>query len=136
MTRSLDVEGLLNQFPARFEPRPFHAAQDDSIQWCFENVDQYAERVDNWLTIYRAFDDHKMVGFKLKNIKVLLSAFDELGLVVEASKKGWQITLNLHQVFSYTPWLAVEARDLPMYRDILHRIPRNEYVDVCQHSST
>lgn len=74
MVGKLDVESILKAHAFQFESRPFYSIVGDCIHFYFENVDHFADRVDCWLTVYKAFDDDRMIGFKLKNIKALIPA--------------------------------------------------------------
>ena len=72
MAEKLDVDKLLESFPSDFSAGAFYSPDSDSFQFYKENVDFYAERIDCWLTIYKAFEDDRLIGFKLKNIRTLL----------------------------------------------------------------
>ncbi len=128
MAERLDIESILRSHPSRFEPKPFYSPEGDSIHFYFENVDHYAERVDCWLTIYRSFEDQHLVGFKLKNIKSLVSAFDKLGLDIRVSHKQWSI--KLLAAIAFCPWIEPESATRQPYRDLLSRIKSDETVGI------
>ncbi len=118
MVKKLDVDKLIGQFPSRFEPKPFYLPVGDAAYYYHEDTDHYAERVDCWLTVYKAFDDHRLVGFKIKNVRILLTRFDVLGLTCHVSGSNWQIMLQA--MLAYIP-MADEstAPQVPQYRDVL-----------------
>lgn len=123
----LNVERILGELPKRqFAPVPFHSPEGDCIHWYFENVDCYAERIDAWLTIYREMTTDRMVGFKLKNIRALLDALDEIGLEVRVSPKSWQIKLK--QFVGLSP--LVSNADAAPYRDVLSEIGTERVIDL------
>ncbi|MCK6486503.1 MAG: hypothetical protein HUU22_12550 [Phycisphaerae bacterium] len=120
MADALDTAAFLKQFPPCFESKPFYSDEGDCVHWWFENADHYADRVDCWLTLYRAIDGDRLVGFKLKNVKSLLSVFDAIGLDVRTGPKGWAI--NIQALIAYSPWAEPSAAGSPSYRDLLKRL--------------
>lgn len=125
MSAELDVDSLLREFPPNFESAPFYSPEGDCIHWYFENVDGHAERIDCWLTVRKAFDDGRLVGFKLKSVRLLLNAFDRLGLEVRISEAEWTIDLRLAVALSP---LVLECTTSSSYRDVLSRIPKGQTV--------
>ena len=111
----LDVDKLLAESPNQFESVPFYSEDGDSLQFYHENVDYHAERIDCWLTVYKAFEDERLIGFKIKNVKVLLSRFDALGLDCRVSQTQWAI--RLQPLIAYIP-LAF-TNPAPQYADVL-----------------
>lgn len=73
MASQLDVDKLLQRFPSRFEPGVFYSEDSDSLQYYHRDADCFAERIDYWLTVYKEFETNQLVGFKIKNVKVLMS---------------------------------------------------------------
>jgi hypothetical protein len=55
-----------------FNPVPHYFADGDFVAYYFSNEPSYAQRVDDLLTVYRAFDTHKMVGCKIKGVRQIL----------------------------------------------------------------
>lgn len=121
MAKPLDVDKLLQRFPFRFEPEPFYSEDSDSFQFYHENVDHYAERVDCWLTVYREFNSEKLVGFKIKNVRTLLSRFDSLGLsyAIPESRKGYQILLQPVLAFIPVAFKTTSNEQRGQYSDVL-----------------
>jgi hypothetical protein len=126
MAKELNVEELLTRYPHRFESKPFYSSDGDCIQWYFEDVDSYAERIDCWLTVRKAFDDERLVGFKLKNVRALMQAFEALGLHVVTSGKRWIIRLRTFVACSPT----VAGVRPNAYRDVVRRIPVEDTLEV------
>ena len=118
MVQKLDADKLIKRFPSKFEPKPFYSQTNDAVYFYHEDADHHAERIDCWLTIYKAFDDERLIGFKIKNLKVLLSRFDALGLACRVSEGSWEILLQ--PILAFIP-MAVESATvhLPDYRDVL-----------------
>lgn len=130
MVDRLDVEEILREFPPRFESKPVYSPEDDAVHFYFEDADHHAQRIDCWLTVFRSFDDDRIVGFKLKNIRVLLSRFDALGLDYRVSPGGWQI--RLQTFFAYIPAIESDVDRVPDYRGLLTSFGKrlNQEVDV------
>ncbi|MFH1108407.1 MAG: hypothetical protein V1790_04305 [Planctomycetota bacterium] len=120
MAKDLDVDAILKEFPSRFESRPSYSAAGDCVEYFFEDTDHFAERIDCWLTVYRAFDDRRVIGFKLKNVKALVSAFDALGLDVRISKNA--CIIRIQPLIAFVPWVQPESANTATYRDVLSRV--------------
>ncbi len=120
MAETLNVPKLLDRFPARFSPQLFYSADSDSLQFYHEDVEYYAERIDCWLTVYKEFETEKLIGFKLKNVKVLLSRFDALGLGYNVSKSRKKWSVMVQPVLAYIP-VALEPSQgrMDQYHDVL-----------------
>lgn len=57
---------------APFSPRPYYSASADSLFYYFENARYYGDRLDEILTVCRAIDNDRIVGFQLKGISQLV----------------------------------------------------------------
>lgn len=114
MAERLNVEDILSSIgERRFTPKPFHSPEADCLHFYFEDTRSNAVRIDCWLTIYKASDDGRIIGFKLKNIKALLSRFDALGLDFRVSGKKWSI--RLQTFFAFIP-LVADRDDNSVYK--------------------
>lgn len=124
MVEKLNVDKLLKQFPPRFEAKPYYLRTNDAAYFFHEDTEYYAERIDCWLTVYRRCADGGLVGFKIKNIRILLSKFDALGLVCRTTDNEWQIMLQ--PMLAFIP-VAVEPpmENLERYRDVLTSFGRD-----------
>ena len=58
--------------PRGFRSRPFYSPEGDCLTFYFADEDHHAERMDEFLTVYRSMDRDKFVGFKLKGVAHLL----------------------------------------------------------------
>lgn len=54
-----------------FTPRPRYSSAGDCLFFYFRDDESWADRVDEILTVYRAFESRQVVGFKLKNVALL-----------------------------------------------------------------
>ncbi len=73
------VEHLKKHQPKAFKPRPTYSPEGDSLTFIFEDVEYRRERIDDFLTVYRAVADGHLVGCQLKGVPEvlkLLGAFD------------------------------------------------------------
>ena len=130
MVKKLDIHEILREYPPRFESRPYHSPQADCVKYFLEDVDHFADRIDCWLTLYRAMDDKRMIGFKLKNIRTLLSAFDELGLDVWVSKTKRKWIIRLKAAIGYVGMVEPSMPTLEPYHDVIGVVDAKETVDL------
>ncbi len=56
----------------RFEPFVFHNTAGDCIEFFVSQEDYFAERIDDYLTLYLDMDTEEIVGFVIKNVKRIL----------------------------------------------------------------
>ncbi|MEQ9409511.1 MAG: hypothetical protein RIK87_17380 [Fuerstiella sp.] len=74
--------------PDHYNPSVVYIDRGDYLAIHFADKDYFAERVDEVLTVYRAFDDGQLVGCKLKGVSLLarnvssMIAIEEGGLSV------------------------------------------------------
>ena len=59
----------------------------DCIQFQTKQVAVVADRVDEYLTIYRSAEDNQAIGFQLKDVKRLINKYGLEGIAVSASVK-------------------------------------------------
>lgn len=52
-----------------FEPFVFNNTAGDCIEFFVSNHDYYADRIDDYLTVYKDMDTEEIIGFVIKNIK-------------------------------------------------------------------
>ncbi len=65
-----------------FTPEPIYNRYGDSIEYLSANEATYAERVDSVLTLYRAIDDDRVVGFKIKDVAALMRELGHDGILL------------------------------------------------------
>lgn len=60
----------------KFSKEPWYNEHGDCVH--YRSVDEavVAERLDDWVTLYRSAVDDRVIGFQLKNIKELLNRWD------------------------------------------------------------
>jgi hypothetical protein len=66
-----------------FRAVPHYFAQGDFVTYYFRNDPCYAERVDDLLTVFLAFDTKELVGCKIKGIKHILQTAGNFGVSVD-----------------------------------------------------
>lgn len=64
--------------PGAFESAPYYTSEGDCLFWFFRDQEHYAERIDELVTVYRAFEGGGIVGVQIKGVKRLLRAAREL----------------------------------------------------------
>ncbi|MCO6453723.1 MAG: hypothetical protein J5I93_00265 [Pirellulaceae bacterium] len=62
-----------------FVPRPFYSATADVLFFYARDVPSYAKRLNSFITVILADSDHSLAGVKIKSIKRLMAALNELG---------------------------------------------------------
>lgn len=83
--------------PEKSSPGGYYCKEGDSIFYHDEDVPSYAQWADDLLTLYRAMDNHRIVGLQIKGIKRLVETYELIGQMVK-EKKG----VNLGTVIAYT----------------------------------
>ena len=86
-------EEFIKQLKNDIKSPEFGSKQDDHLMWynkegdCIHfktmDVDIIGKRIDEFLTLYISIEEHKPVGFQLKDIHALTSAHD-IDLMVQA----------------------------------------------------
>ena len=56
----------------RFKPFAFHNTDGDCIEFFVSPDDYFAERIDDYLTLYLDMDTEQIVGFVVKNVKRIM----------------------------------------------------------------
>lgn len=56
-----------------FTAKPIYTAEADHMSFFREDVPSYGEPVDIFLTIYRAIDDQRIVGWSFSGAKSIIS---------------------------------------------------------------
>jgi hypothetical protein len=113
------IDQLIREYEKPFSPGVTYSELGDCAEFYFQDADCFAERVDCWLTVYRDMDSKKVAGFMLKNVKTLLSAFDQLGL--ECRVRPASCEISVYGIVEKMPWVNPESARTPSYLDILHR---------------
>jgi len=75
-----------------FKPEPYICADSDTLTMYFENTPSFAQRVDNELTVFKAFDSEDLVGFELKGI---LPKMKELGRMIHVTASTPKVHIKL-----------------------------------------
>jgi hypothetical protein len=70
-----------------FRAEPWYNAIGDCIEYHTVNEAVVADRIDAKLTIYRSVITGKPIGFKLKDVRAILSKFGYSGLAVMSLEK-------------------------------------------------
>src|ERR1022692_4092970 len=86
-----DLTEYLKTHPSQgFKPVPQYFPQGDFVTYYFRNDPCYAQRVDDLLTVFLAFDTHEVVGCKIKGIKHITQTAGAFGvsLADEAVRLG------------------------------------------------
>jgi hypothetical protein len=80
-----DLMEYLNTHPPQgFRPIPHYFPQGDFVTYYFRNERCYAQRVDDLLTVFVAFDTNELVGCKIKGIKHILQTAGDFGVSLDA----------------------------------------------------
>lgn len=76
-------EYLVEHPPKGFHPTPHYFGQGDFVTYYFRNEPCYAERVDDLLTVYLAFETKELVGCKIDGVKQILGTARDFGIALD-----------------------------------------------------
>lgn len=110
-----DVERLS---PRPFAIRPRVSRAGDCVFMYFAEDESSADRVDDFLTVYRALDNRRVVGFKLKNLRLLTARLGSIWVEFETAE--FEVRMLVRRVLQASldsPTFDPDA--LPKYRDVL-----------------
>jgi hypothetical protein len=133
MATETDIQEVIERYKRPFNSSPTYTEVGDCIELFFSDEDFHADRVDCWLTVYRSFGDGRVIGFLLKNVKTLLSAFASLGLDCRVLRQGSKV--QLLSLIAFVPWVEPAAIERDPYRDLLNCLkthPEVQEVDLKQ----
>ena len=88
--------------------QPWYNSAGDCVMWFFGEQESYASRIDDKLTVYRAFDGDDLVGCQIKGVSALLAKLGKLD--IQYHEKGVSLAL----LFWISHYDAVEAADNPL----------------------
>jgi hypothetical protein len=76
------IEYIKQNKPKEFKPRPFYSNEGDSLTFFFKDAPYYRERVDDFVTAYRAIDGRGLVGCQIKGLPAALKLLGNIKLDV------------------------------------------------------
>lgn len=104
-------------------PRPGYSKAGDCLFLYFDPAESYADRVDGILTVYRAFDDDRIVGFQVKGISHLVKQIGQYGYHFDE-----QVELSLVLLIAGFKLDESDENDrAALYRDLIAR-SRSEHI--------
>lgn len=106
------IEFLKTSKPKGFQPRPHYSAEGDSLTFFFEDTPYYGERIDDFLTAYRAMDGHGLVGCQIKGLPKTLALMGDFGLSVSDGRV--KLTMIFMACMAQTP----EGKAKDQYREL------------------
>lgn len=77
------MEYLKTHPPEGFKPVPHYFPQGDFVTYYFRNDPCFAQRVDDLLTVYLAFETKELVGCKIKGVKHILQTAGDFGVSLD-----------------------------------------------------
>ena len=77
------MEYLKAHPPEGFKPVPHYFPQGDFVTYYFRKDPCFAQRVDDLLTVYLAFDTKELVGCKIKGVKHILQTAGDFGVSLD-----------------------------------------------------
>lgn len=79
-----NLKQFLAAHPAQgFKSVPHYFASGDFVTYYFRNGRCYAERVDDFLTVFLTHETAELVGFKIKGVKHILETAGDFGVIVD-----------------------------------------------------
>lgn len=110
-----DVQRLA---PKPFMIRPRVSRAGDCVFMYFAQDEAWADRVDDFLTIYHALGDRRIVGFKLKNLKLLTARLGDIWVEFQTAEfRVYMLIQRVLEASLRSPTFDHET--LPKYRDIM-----------------
>lgn len=106
------LDFLKNNKPQGFNPRPFYSGEGDSLTFFFENKECYRERIDDFLTAYRAIDGHGLVGCQIKGLPKALELLGDFGIRISDGK------VSLAMIFMAYMAQTMEEESKECYREL------------------
>jgi len=93
--------------PEPFTPRPRYSSAGDCLFFYFREDKSWADRVDELLTVYRAFDSKQVVGFKLKNVELLKERLGPFLIQFETRE------VSIHLLFTHMLRWKLKGAEVP-----------------------
>jgi hypothetical protein len=110
------TEYLRGRKPRGFQSRPFYSHAGDYLTFFFEDEDHYAERMDEYLTVFRSMEGDRFVGFKLKGVAYLLDAIGDFCVDVYDGT-----VLKLSLLLAAGAMITKEPSAIPTYQDFAEK---------------
>lgn len=85
---------------------PWYNQYGDCIEFQTVHHAIVADRIDEYLTIYKSAVDNEPIGFKIKDVQALIKKYGCSGMEIKATVSG-------HRLLSVTALLLNAFRDLP-----------------------
>ncbi|MEX2387032.1 MAG: hypothetical protein WD534_04060 [Phycisphaeraceae bacterium] len=119
------AEGLMDiirdyRAPEQFNPRPWYSRAGDCLFYHFDEAESYADRVDDVVTVYRAFEDDRLVGCQIKGITALIQMFGEFGVEVQEGRAKLAFFFLISNFMDQKPSYD-EPKRRNVYGDLLRR---------------
>jgi hypothetical protein len=80
--------------PGEFSPRPFYSRDGDSLLFHFRPEASYAERIDQFCTLYRTIESDELTGCQIKGVQCILKRLGDFGIRITDNK-----TVDLRIIF-------------------------------------
>jgi hypothetical protein len=116
---------LLNQ--------PWYNKHGDCVQFKLSGDAYYAERVDEFLTIFRHHEDDRPIGFQIKSVATLLQTLPIDGLRVEAEvteKVPAKVSLSSLLLLAFRRDADDSPERLDRYSEVLRSRPVSDEVEI------
>lgn len=105
-------------------PGGYYCEEADCYFYFEEDVPHYAERIDEWVTAYMAFDEERVIGLELKGIKELCGN-GTVKAFIHNFKKPLRLSLLLLCRFQTIPE-DPDEKITEGYRDLVNRFFTSE----------
>ena len=69
--------------PKHFVAKPYYSPDGDTVTYYFDEESSYAQRVDDFLTVYLSIGGDKLVGCQVKGVVRLLKLLGQFGFTIE-----------------------------------------------------
>lgn len=80
------LEQIRKNKPKGFKPRPFYSLDGDSLTFFFKDEEYYGERIDDFVTAYRAINGRGLIGCQVKGLPRALNLLGDFKLALTDGK--------------------------------------------------
>lgn len=111
---------------------PVYSAEGDAIDWFFEDVPYDSEWLGNWISVFRAQNDGRIIGLKLKSVGALVERLKKLRLpiVIEAQSPDGRIVIKLKTTVCMVPWVDKGFAQHTETQDLVRAMPTDPEISL------
>ena len=109
-----DIYAMFGDPVKKFEPFAFYNADGDCLEFFAKGEKYYGERIDDYVTVYRAVESNEIIGSVIKNVRALCKELSVTRPRIEIIIEDDQICIQ-HLFFL---WWMSRAESAPVYQTL------------------